>query len=124
MIANILIGIFIGITGKTIYNRYFIPKDKIAMFREVELSCLYLFLATYEDFHYLKQKKEMMMHKMGVSENEIKMTKNVDEQNILSWQKTAINKFLLAVPSRFRPLISYRNWKGAMAYLNTFKKST
>ena len=27
---------------------------------------------TYEDFVYLKQKKEMMMHKMGVSENEIK----------------------------------------------------
>lgn len=78
---------------------------------------------TYEDYSYLKQKKEMMMHKMGVEENEIKMTKNIDDQNISRWQKTAINKFLLAVPPRFKSLVKYRNWKSAMIYLSAFKKS-
>ena len=56
-------------------------------------------------------------------ENEIKMTKNIDDQNISRWQKTAINKFLLAVPPRFKSLVKYRNWKSAMIYLSAFKKS-
>ena len=64
-----------------------------------------------------------MMHKMEMPENEIKVIKNVDEQNILRWQTTAINKFLLAIPPRFKPLIEYRNWRGAIAYLNKFIKN-
>lgn len=123
IIANAIIFIFIGFVLRGLYNKYFVSKWETAAFREVELSCLNLLMMTYEDFHYLKQKKEMMMHKMDVEENEIKMNKNIDEQNILSWKKTAINKFLLAVPPRFRTLVKYRNWRSAMVFLNAFRKS-
>ena len=123
IIANAIIFIFIGFVLRGLYNKYFVSKWETAAFREVELSCLNLLMMTYEDFHYLKQKKEMMMHKMGVEENEIKMNKNIDEQNILSSKKTAINKFLLAVPPRFRTLVKYRNWRSAMIFLNAFRKS-
>jgi hypothetical protein len=122
-IANAVIFIFVGFVSRGLYNKYFISKWETAAFREIELSCLHLLMMTYEDYYYLRQKKEMMLHKMGVSESEIIMNKNIDEQNILSWQKTAINKFLLAVPPRFKTLIKYRNWRSAMAFLNTFRKS-
>jgi len=122
-IASAVIFIFVGFVSRGIYNKYFISKWESAAFREVELSCLHLLMMTYEDFYYLKQKKEMMLHKMGVEENEIKMNRNIDEQNISSWQRTAINKFLLAVPPRFKALVKYRNWKSAMVFLNAFRKS-
>ena len=64
----------------------------------------------------------MMLHKMGVDENEIKLVKNVDDANIAKWQHTAINKFLLAIPPRFKRYTEYRNWKGAMTYLHKFIK--
>mgnify|MGYP003139739427 CR=1 FL=1 len=122
-IASATIFIFIGFISRGLYNKYFASKWESTAFREIELSCLHLLMMTYEDFHYLKQKKEMMMHKMGVEENEIKMNKNIDEQNILNWKRTAINKFLLAGPPRFRTLVKYRNWKSAMVFLNAFRKS-
>lgn len=122
-VANAIIFIFLGFVLRGLYNKYFVSRWEATAFREVELSCLHLLMMTFQDFHYLKQKKEMMMHKMGVEENEIKMTRNVDDENIFKWQKTAINKFLLAVPPRFKPLVKYRNWKSAMVYLNAFKKS-
>ena len=123
MMASILIGIFAGFFLRGIYNKFTVSKVAIALFREAELSCLHMLVMTYEDFHYLKEKKSMMMSQMGVEENEIKMVKNVDEQNIANWQRTAINKFLLAVPPRFRQTIPYRTWRGAITYLNNFKKS-
>lgn len=123
MMANLLIGIFIGFMLRGIYNKYFVSKWEQAAFKEIELSCLHLLIMTYEDFNYLKKKKEMMMHQMGVKESEIRITKNVDEQNIINWQKTAINKFLLAIPPRFRSLVKYRTWRGAMTFLNVFKKN-
>ena len=123
MISNLIVGIIFGFLIRGIYNKYFVSKWETAAFREIELSCLHLLTMTYEDYSYLKQKKEMMMHKMGIEENEIKMTKNIDDQNISRWQKTAINKFLLAVPPRFKSLVKYRNWKSAMIYLSAFKKS-
>ena len=120
---NLLIGIFFGFMLRGIYNKYFVSKWEQAAFKEVELSCLHLLVMTYEDFNYLKQKKEMMMHQMGLDDSEIKIKKNVDEQNIINWQKTAINKFLLAIPPRFRSLVGYRSWRGAMTFLNVFKKN-
>jgi hypothetical protein len=123
MIMNLIIGIFLGFTLRGIYNKYFASKWETAAFREIELSCLNLLVMTHEDYNYLKMKKEMMMHKMGVEENEIKITKNVDDENILKWKRTAINKFLLTIPPRFRSLVKYRTWKGAMTFLNTFRKN-
>ena len=124
MMASILIGIFAGFFLRGIYSRFTISKTDLAMFREVELSCLHLLIMTYEDFHYLKEKKSMMMAQMGVDDNEIKLVKNVDEQNIINWQRTAINKLLLSSPPRLRQTIPYRTWRGAMTYLNNFKKTT
>ena len=90
MIMNLLIGIFFGFMLRGINNKYFVSKWEQAAFKEVELSCLHLLVMTYEDFNYLKQKKEMMMHQMGLDDSEIKITKNVDEQNIINWQTKKI----------------------------------
>jgi hypothetical protein len=122
MMASILIGIFLGFFLRGVYNKFMISKVEAILFKEVELYCLQLLVLTYEDFVYLREKKSMMMHKMEMPENEIKVMRNMDEANILRWQTTAINKFLLAIPPRFKPLIEYRNWRGAMSYLNKFIK--
>jgi len=122
--AAVLIGIFAGFFLRSVYDRFWVSKSDVALFHEVELSCLHMLIMTYEDFHYLKEKKSMMMLKLGVGENEVKLVKNVDEQNIINWQRTAINKLLLSVPPRFRQAIPYRTWRGAMTYLNNIKKTT
>ena len=123
MLASILIGIFAGFFLRGVYNKHFVSKVEIALFKEVELHCLRILIMAYEDYIYLKEKKSMMMHKMGVEENEIKMTKNIDDANIAKWQHVSINKFLLAIPPRFKRFIEYRDWRGAMAYLNKFIKN-
>jgi hypothetical protein len=118
-----LIGIFAGFLLRGIYTKYFISRYEMALFKEIELYCLQLLVMTHEDFVYLKEKKIMMMHKMGVEENEIKIMQNVDDNNIAKWQHTAINKFLLAIPPRFKAYVKYRSWRGAMAYLGRFIKN-
>jgi hypothetical protein len=123
MLASILIGIFAGFFLRGIYNKHTVSKIELVLFKEIELYCLQLLVMTHEDYVYLKEKKAMMMHKMGVDENEIKLVRNVDDANIAKWQHTAINKFLLAIPPRFKKYIEYRNWKGAMAYLHRFIKN-
>jgi len=105
-----------------VYNKYIISKVELVLFKEIELYCLKLLIMTNEDFAYLKEKKSMMMHKMGIEENEIKVVRNIDDANITKWQHTAINKFLLAIPPRFKNYIEYRTWKGAMTYLHKFIK--
>ena len=119
-----IFGIVVGIMITNIFNRIYISKYAQTMFRAVEYECLMLLHWTHQDFVYLKEKKELMMHKMEVPINEIKITKNVDEENIKKWQKTAINKFLLAVPRRYRALVRYTNWRTAMAHLNIFIKKS
>ncbi len=123
MLASILIGLFAGFFLRGVYNKHFVSKAEIALFKEVELHCLRILIMAHEDYAYLKEKKSMMMHKMGVEENEIKMTKNIDDANIAKWQHTSINKFLLAIPPRFKKLVEYRDWRGAMTYLNKFIKN-
>lgn len=105
-----------------IYNKHTVSKVELILFKEIELYCLQLLVMTHEDYIYLKEKKAMMLHKMGVDESEIKLVKNVDDANIAKWQHTAINKFLLAIPPRFKRYAEYRNWKGAMTYLHKFIK--
>ena len=122
--ANILIGIFIGFFIRGTYNKFMVSKVEVALFKEIEYHCLQLLILSYEDFIYLKEKKIAMMQKMELPENDIKVMRNVDQQNIVKWQTTAINKFLLAIPPRFKHLIQYRNWRGAMNYLNKFLKKT
>ena len=121
--ASVLIGIFMGFFLRGIYNKFTVSKVEAILFKEIELHCLQLLVLTYEYFVYRKEKKAMMMHKMDVPENEIKVVTNVDEANIIRWQTTAINKFLLAIPPRFKTLVEYRNWRGAMTYLNKFIKN-
>jgi len=123
MLASILIGLFAGFFLRGIYNKYMVSKVELVLFKEIELYCLQLLIMTHEDYVYLKEKKSMMMHKMGVDENEIKIVRNVDDANIVKWQHTSINKFLLAIPPRFKRYVEYRNWKGAMAYLHKFIKN-
>ena len=123
MLIGILFGIFAGFLLRGIYNSTFISKAELILFKEIEVHCLRLLIITYQDYVYLKEKKAMMMHKMGVEENEIKMVKNVDEANIKRWQHTSINKFLLTIPPRFKRHVEYRDWRGAMAYLNKFIKN-
>jgi len=123
-VANILIGIFIGFFARGIYNKFMVSRAEVTLFKEIEYHCLQLLILSYEDFVYLKERKIKMMEGMKLPENDIKVARNVDQQNITKWQDTAISKFLLAIPPRFRPLVKYRNWKGAMSYLNKFLKKT
>tara|TARA_S200002703_G_C3730366_1_gene224496 strand:- start:180 stop:554 length:375 start_codon:yes stop_codon:yes gene_type:complete len=122
MLAAILFGIFAGFFLRGVYNKYTVSKIELVLFKEIELYCLQLLIMTHEDFVYLKEKKAMMMHKMGVDENEVKIVKNVDEANIIKWQHVSINKFLLAIPPRFKKYVEYRDWRGAMIYLHKFIK--
>ena len=123
MLVSILFGIFAGFLLRGVYNKHMVSRVELILFKEIELYCLQLLIMTHEDFVYLKEKKTMMMHKMGVEENEIKIVRNVDEANIVKWQHTSINKFLLAIPPRFKKYVEYRDWRGAMTYLHKFIKN-
>ena len=117
-----MLGLFAGLMLARIISQAYVSTYSKKMFEAAQYECLMLLHLTHEDFVYLKEKKQMMMHKMEVPLNEIKSTANIDELNIKRWQNTAINKFLLAIPKRYRPLVTYTTWRSAMAYLNLFRK--
>lgn len=121
---NIIIGCLLGILFHRIFSRVYGSSQAVQILKIAELYSLQLLVWSYEDMIFLKEVKRKTMKDLQVPENQIKVSINIDEVNIKKWKRKAIKKILLRFPPDYSAHIEYRDWQGAMRYLEKVIKSS
>lgn len=123
---NILIFGFGAVCGIIMYRGLlvlYVANISMNAFRMVELSCLQMLALTIEDAAFVKETKLVVMRKTNAfDENQIKITKNLDNQLMKTWKENSIKKMLSRYPESLRNAARYSNWGTAMAWLELNKQ--
>ncbi len=121
--GSMLLGFVFGVIIYRLVSS-FIDLGQIGLYiREVEKNALVMLATSAESIAYIQTIKYNTMKDMGLSENVIKTTRNVDDYNFDKWKKSAVNNLLAAYPEKFRSFPRYVDWATAMEFLNvTYKK--
>ena len=123
---NILIFAFGAVCGIIMYRGLLVVRMasiSLNAFRLVELSCLQMLALTIEDASFVKETKLVMMRRTkAFDENQIKLTKNTDNQLMKTWKENSIKKMLSRYPENLRSVARYSNWGTAMAWLELNKQ--
>ena len=64
------------------------------------------------------QSVKIVVSKRRCCKFDIKLTKNIDEQNFNQWKQAAINNLHSAYPDNFKKMPKYYSWKQAMKFLD------
>ena len=64
------------------------------------------------------------MKDLKLTENQIKMAKNIDEIHIKRWKHESIQRLLIKYPASFRAKVEYDDWNSAMSFLEKIIKKT
>jgi len=120
--SSMLIGFVIGAIVYRIASSL-VDLGQIGLYiREVEKNALVMLATSAESISYIQTIKYNTMKDLGVSENLIKTTKNVDDYNFDKWKNSAVSNLLAAYPERFRSFPRYVDWTTAMDLLNVIYK--
>lgn len=125
-VENALIFIMGSICGISIYRGLTIllhARLGILMFRQVEYMCLQLLALSLEDAANIKRTKQMIFERLDYPENVIKLTRNEDSFNLLTWKQEAIKRLIDRYPPNYRKIVQYRNWSEAMNYFEKQRKN-
>ena len=122
---NILIFAFGAFCGIVMYRGLlvlYLVNISLNAFRMVELSCLQMLALTVEDAAFIKETKLLVMQRTkSYNKNQIKITKNMDNQLMKIWKENSIKKMLSRYPKGMRQSVRYGNWRTAMAWLELNK---
>lgn len=108
----------LGVVASRILDSFHINRSLVVMIREAERSCLIMLATAAESVAYIQSIKFSTMEQLGLEENTIKLTKNIDEQNFNQWKQAAINNLHSAYPDNFKKMPKYYSWKQAMNFLD------
>lgn len=95
----------------------------IIFMQEMNDSLLKLLGSLFEDFVFIKELKYKTLKESGADENQIALTKSVDEQLLTTWKRELINRFLNSYPKRYHGLLRFNDWDTAMAHLDKIYKN-
>jgi len=90
--------------------------------REAEKNALLMLATSSESIAFIQSIKYRTMKEMGVPEQTILATKNIDDYNFTAWKNSAISKLLAAYPEKFKAFKRYVDWKTAMGILDEIYK--
>ena len=120
--GSMLLGFVLGVVVYRILSS-FVDLGQIGLYiREVEKNALVMLATSAESIAYIQTIKYNTMKDMGVSENLIKITKNVDDYNFDKWKNSAVSNLLAAYPEKFRSFPRFVDWATAMEVLNKIYK--
>jgi hypothetical protein len=120
--GSMLMGFVIGATVYRIVSSI-IDLGQIGLYiREAEKHALVMLATSAESIAYIQTIKYNTMKDLGMAENLIKTTKNVDDFNFDKWTNAAISSLLAAYPERFRGFPRYVDWATGMDVLNKIYK--
>ena len=115
---ELFLSFMLGVVASRILDSFRINRSLVVMIREAERSCLIMLATAAESVAYIQSIKFSTMEQMGIEENTIKLTKNVDDQNFKQWKQSAINNLHSAYPDNFKNIPKYYSWKQAMNFLD------
>jgi len=115
---ELFLSFILGILGSRMFETYQTNRHLVKTVREAERSCLIMLATAAESVAYIQSIKFSTMEQMGIEENTIKLTKNVDDQNFKQWKQSAINNLHSAYPDNFKNIPKYYSWKQAMIFLD------
>jgi len=115
---ELFLSFMLGVVASRILDSFHINRSLVVMIREAERSCLIMLATAAESVAYIQSIKFSTMEQLGLEENTIKLTKNIDEQNFKQWKQAAINNLHSAYPDNFKKMPKYYSWKQAMSFLD------
>ena len=115
---ELFLSFMLGAAASRILDSFHINRSLVVMIREAERSCLIMLATAAESVAYIQSIKFSTMEQLGLEENTIKLTKNIDEQNFNQWKQAAINNLHSAYPDNFKKMPKYYSWKQAMNFLD------
>jgi len=115
---ELFLSFMLGVVASRILDSFHINRSLVVMIREAERSCLIMLATAAESVAYIQSIKFSTMEQLGLEENTVKLTKNIDEQNFNQWKQAAINNLHSAYPDNFKKMPKYYSWKQAMKFLD------
>jgi len=115
---ELFLSFMLGVVASRILDSFHINRSLVVMIREAERSCLIMLATAAESVAYIQSIKFSTMEQIGLEENTVKLTKNIDEQNFNQWKQAAINNLHSAYPDNFKKMPKYYSWKQAMKFLD------
>jgi|TARA_B110000211_G_scaffold65787_1_gene75834 hypothetical protein len=115
---ELFLSFMLGVVASRILDSFRINRSLVVMIREAERSCLIMLATAAESVAYIQSIKFSTMEQLGLEENTVKLTKNIDEQNFNQWKQAAINNLHSAYPDNFKKMPKYYSWKQAMNFLD------
>lgn len=115
---ELFLSFMLGVVASRILDSFRINRNLVVMIREAERSCLIMLATAAESVAYIQSIKFSTMEQLGLEENTVKLTKNIDEQNFNQWKQAAINNLHSAYPDNFKKMPKYYSWKQAMNFLD------
>ena len=115
---ELFLSFMLGVVASRILDSFRINRSLVVMIREAERSCLIMLATAAESVAYIQSIKFSTMEQLGLEENTVKLTKNIDEQNFNQWKQAAINNLHSAYPDNFKKMPKYYSWKQAMKFLD------
>ena len=115
---ELFLSFMLGVVASRILDSFHINRSLVVMIREAERSCLIMLATAAESVAYIQSIKFSTMEQIGLEENTVKLTKNIDEQNFNQWKQAAINNLHSAYPDNFKKMPKYYSWKQAMNFLD------
>ena len=115
---ELFLSFMLGVVASRILDSFHINRSLVVMIREAERSCLIMLATAAESVAYIQSIKFSTMEQLGLEENTVKLTKNIDEQNFNQWKQAAINNLHSAYPDNFKKMPKYYSWKQAMNFLD------
>ncbi len=115
---ELFLSFMLGVVASRILDSFQLNRSLVVMIREAERSCLIMLATAAESVAYIQSIKFSTMEQLGLEENTVKLTKNIDEQNFNQWKQAAINNLHSAYPDNFKKMPKYYSWKQAMNFLD------
>ena len=81
-------------------------------------DCLIMLAKNIQSVYELNELKYMSLDMVEKDEKFIKFHKTLDEREMSSMKNTVIRNFINPIPSKYNHLVPFRDWEGAMEYIN------
>jgi hypothetical protein len=110
------VGFVAGLIVYRIFVEFLGLSHAVRFFREIEKHCIMVLASATESIAYIQQIKYNSMIELGLSEQVIKTTKNVEEHNFELWKAAVIASMASSYPKHIKP--AYKDWEEALQILD------
>tara|TARA_B100001123_G_C14350218_1_gene646651 strand:- start:43 stop:423 length:381 start_codon:yes stop_codon:yes gene_type:complete len=112
------IGFLAGIVCAKLWDYFYVLGTHTLMFKTGMDDCLIMLAKNIQSVYELNELKYMSLDMVEKDEKFIKFHKTLDEREMSSMKNTVIRNFINPIPSKYNHLVPFRDWEGAMEYIN------